>query len=67
LRKITGVKLYDVAPCTFPAYAGTSVSARAIDTSKDQRDEHGCLPGEYAHKVNQAALLLEQIALDEVS
>jgi hypothetical protein len=30
LRKISGVTLYDVAPVTYPAYSGTSVSARAM-------------------------------------
>jgi uncharacterized protein len=33
LRKITAVKLYDVAPVTFPAYADTSVSARAMSAA----------------------------------
>lgn len=31
LRKINGVKLFDVAPVTYPAYEGTSVSARALE------------------------------------
>lgn len=31
LRQIARVKLYDVSPVTFPAYAGTSVSARAME------------------------------------
>jgi len=31
LRRVQDVKLYDVAPVTFPAYADTSVSARAME------------------------------------
>lgn len=38
LRKISAVTLYDVAPVTFPAYADTSVSARAM-TEKDRMPE----------------------------
>ena len=57
LRKITGVKLYDVAPVTFAAYESTSVSARAM-ALKDARPE-------MAPVDPTAALLLEQIALDE--
>ena len=34
LRRIADVKLFDVAPVTFPAYEGTSVSARALDAAK---------------------------------
>lgn len=34
LRRVANVKLYDVAPVTFPAYEGTSVSARALDLAK---------------------------------
>ena len=34
LRRVANVKLYDVAPVTFPAYDGTSVSARALDLAK---------------------------------
>jgi len=59
LRKITGVKLYDVAPVTFPAYEGTSVSARAL-ALKDARPE--AVPPDPG-----PALLLEQLALDEAA
>jgi HK97 family phage prohead protease len=31
VREITRVRLYDVSPVTFPAYDGTSVSARAME------------------------------------
>jgi hypothetical protein len=59
LRKITGVKLYDVSPVTYPAYEGTSVSARAMAL----KDALPAAPGPPPD--HTAALLLEQIALDE--
>lgn len=35
--RITDVDLYEVSPCTFPAYAQTSISARAKDSLEDAR------------------------------
>lgn len=35
--RITDVDLYEVSPCTFPAYAQTSISARAKDCLDDAR------------------------------
>jgi HK97 family phage prohead protease len=57
LRKITNVALYDVAPVTFPAYAGTSVSARALSL----KDERPAVPPDYA-----AMHYAEMLAIDEV-
>ena len=62
LRKISGVKLYDVAPVTYPAYAGTSVSARAIAL----KDAPPVPPPPAPEPDHTAALWLEQLALDEV-
>lgn len=61
LRKITGVKLYDVSPVTFPAYAGTSVSARAMVL----KDAPPVAPTSVPAPDHAAALLLELVALDE--
>lgn len=36
LRTIKAVRLYDVSPVTFPAYASTSVSARSVEQAKAQ-------------------------------
>ena len=39
--KITEVDpLYEVSPCTFPAYKATSISARAKDSLSDARERH---------------------------
>lgn len=35
--RITDVELYEVSPCTFPAYAQTSISARAKDSLDDAK------------------------------
>ena len=35
--EIKRVKLYEVSPCTFPAYKNTSISARA-DAARDKRE-----------------------------
>jgi HK97 family phage prohead protease len=61
LRKITGVKLYDVAPVTFPAYEGTSVSARAMALKDTPPQAAPTAPPDYA-----AQHLAEQLALDAV-
>jgi HK97 family phage prohead protease len=62
LRKINGVKLYDVAPVTYPAYEGTSVSARAMVL----KDAPPAVPMPVPPPDHTAALLDEQLALDEV-
>lgn len=71
LRKITAVRLFDVAPVVFPAYEGTSVSARAAQFMADpdaaERDVDGLLPGEREWKANEAALMLETLAIDEAA
>lgn len=36
LRTIRAVKLYDVSPVTYPAYAETSVSARSLEAAKSE-------------------------------
>lgn len=36
LRTIKQVRLYDVSPVTYPAYASTSVSARSVEQAKAQ-------------------------------
>ena len=60
LREINAVILYDVSPVTYPAYEGTSVSARAM-ALKDAPPATPVPPLDHG-----AALLLEQLALDEV-
>lgn len=60
LRRIDSVKLYDVAPVTFPAYQGTSVSARALEQAKEGRT---VVPPQPDPAI---ALTLEALALDEV-
>lgn len=42
LRRVQNVKLYDVAPVTFPAYADTSVSARTM--AQAQHEEPAAPP-----------------------
>jgi HK97 family phage prohead protease len=37
IRGLTGVKLYDVGPVTFPAYEATSVGLRAVEGAADIR------------------------------
>lgn len=39
LRRILDVKLYDVAPVTFPAYAETTVSARAMQQATERASD----------------------------
>jgi hypothetical protein len=63
LRKIIGVKLYDVSPVTFAAYEGTSVSARAMMLKDAPPAEPPSVPA----PDQGAALLLEQLALDEAA
>ncbi len=58
LRRVANVKLYDVAPVTFPAYEGTSVSARALDLAKGEARSSRPDPA-IGH-------LLAQLELDEV-
>ena len=59
LRRIDAVKLYDVAPVTFPAYQGTSVSARALELAHESQV--------VAPVPDPAiALTLEALALDEL-
>lgn len=60
LRKISAVTLYDVAPVTFPAYADTSVSARAM-TAKDRTPEPAPPAPTY-----DAAVLRMRIDLEEL-
>jgi len=62
LRQIKRVKLYDVSPVVFPAYEGTSVSARAM-VLKDAPP--AVPPAPVPDPI--APLLLEQLALDEAA
>lgn len=61
LRKIRSVRLYDVAPVTFPAYSGTSVSARAMDMTAPT-PEPLAVPAAFDPVPE---LLAAQLALDE--
>lgn len=61
LRRVQNVKLYDVAPVTFPAYAGTSVSARAMELAADWREVVPLRPDP------SADLLLAELELDEAA
>lgn len=38
IRTIEKVKLYEVSPCTFPAYEGTDIKARAADAKRAAQD-----------------------------
>lgn len=38
--RLTDVELYEVSPCTFPAYAQTSISARAKESLEDARRKY---------------------------
>lgn len=38
--RLTDVELYEVSPCTFPAYAQTSISARAKENLEDARKRY---------------------------
>lgn len=61
LRRVQNVKLYDVAPVTFPAYAGTSVSARALELAAEGREVVPPRPDQTAD------LLMVELELDEAA
>ncbi len=38
--RLTDIELYEVSPCTFPAYAQTNISARAKENLEDARERY---------------------------
>ena len=53
VREITRVRLYDVSPVTFPAYEGTTVSARSLE-ARAAFDAQQLLPEQLAHMPPEA-------------
>ena len=76
-RKLLDVDLYDVGPCTFPAYTATSVQARNANQRSDRitgmytftrsRESHIYVSQELQdeRRLLQAQILEEQIRLDK--